>query len=215
VAGVEAFTILAILDAKDRISGVMERVDETLNGFATSAERAAEAARVAGTAIDESLLQTASGADALEVAEANLSATQSRLALATQELAGAERELLAANDAAARSAEGDAVAMSNQSAAAERLAAAQKMVRTTTAEVAAASRVQAATADAAAVSAAGGAAATTRWGGAAAATGVAMRTAGKFAMGAGLAAAAVAYESVKGCHELPDPHLLRLGHQRG
>jgi len=197
VAGVEAFTILAILDAKDRISGVMERVDETLNGFATSAERAAEAARVAGTAIDESLLQTASGADALEVAEANLSATQSRLALATQELAGAERELLAANDAAARSAEGDAVAMSNQSAAAERLAAAQKMVRTATAEVAAATRVQAATADAAAASAAGGAAATSRWGTAAAGAGVAMRTAGKFAMGAGVAAAAVAYESVK------------------
>lgn len=197
MAGVEAFTILAILDAKDRISGVMERVDETLNGFATSAERAAEAARVAGTAIDESLLQSASGADALEIAEANLSATQARLSLATQELAGAERELLAATDAAARAAEGDAVALSNQSAAAERLAAAQKMVRTTTAEVAAATRVQAATADAAAVSAAGGAAATGRWAGAAAGMGTAMKTAGKFAMGAGLAAAAIGYESVK------------------
>ncbi len=197
MAGVEAFTIMAILDAKDRISGVMERVDETLNGFATSAERAAEAARLAGTAIDESLLQTASGADALEVAEANLSATQSRLALATQELAGAERELLAANDQAARSAEGDAVAMTRQSEAAERLAAAQKMVRTTTAEVAAATRIQAATSEASVIAANGGAAATTRWGSAAVYAGTAMKTAGKFAMGAGLAAAAITYESIK------------------
>lgn len=197
MAGVEAFTILAILDAKDRLSSVMTRVDETLNGFASSAERAAGAARTAGTAIDESLLQTASGADALEVAEANLSATQARLALATQELAGAERELMAATDLAARSAEGDAVALSAQAAAAERLAAAQRMVRTTTAEVAAATRVQAATTDAAAVAATGGAAATGRWGAAAAGAGTAMKTAGKFAMGAGLAAAAVSYESIK------------------
>lgn len=197
MAGVEAFTILAILDAKDRLSSVMTRVDETLNGFASSAERAAESARVAGTAIDESLLQTASGADALEVAEANLSATQARLALATQELAGAERELITANDLAARSAEGDAVAMSAQSAAAERLAAAQKMVRTTTAEVAAAQTTMAATTDASAAAAAGGAAATSRWRTAAVGAGTAFKTAGKFAMGAGLAAAAIGYESVK------------------
>ena len=197
MAGVEAFTILAVLDAKDRLSSVMAKVDETLNGFASSAERAADAARTAGSAIDESLLQTASGADALEVAQANLNATQARLALATQELAGAERELITANDLAARSAEGDAVALSAQSAAAERLAAAQKMVRNTTAEVAAATRTQAATADAAAASAAGGEVATSRWSRAATGVGTAMKTASKFAMGAGLAAAAVGYESIK------------------
>jgi TP901 family phage tail tape measure protein len=197
VAGVEAFTILAILDAKDRISGVMERVDETLNAFASSAERAAEASRVAGTAIDESLLQTASGADALEVAEANLAATQARLSLATEELAGAERQLLAANEQAARSAEGDAVAMAAQSDAAERLAAAQKMLRNVTGEVAAATRVQAATADAAAVAAGTATTGTSRWAGAAATAGVAVKKLGTFTMGAGLAAAAVTYESVK------------------
>lgn len=197
MAGVEAFTIMAILDARDRISGVIRRVDETLDQFAATSARAAETARVAGTAIDESLLQTASGVNALDVAEARLNATQARLALATQELAGAERELMAANDLAARSAEGDAVAMSAQSAAAERLAAAQQMVARTTAEVAAAQRTQAATADAAAASTAAGAAATGRFSGAAVGATTALRTMGKFAMGAGLAAAAIGYEAVK------------------
>lgn len=197
MAGVEAFTIMAILDARDRISNVIRHVDETLDQFTATSERAAESARVAGTAIDESLLQTASGADAMVVANANLSASQARLALATQELAGAERQLITADEAAARAAEGDAVAMSNQSAAAERLAAAQKMVRTTTAEVAAAQATQAATADASAAATTGGAVAAGRFSGAATAASGALKTMGKGAIGAGIAAAAVGYASIK------------------
>lgn len=197
MAGVEAFTIMAILDARDRISNVIRHVDETLDQFSATSARAAETARTAGTAIDESLLQTASGADALTVANANLSASQARLALATQELAGAERQLIAADEAAAQAAEGDAVAMSNQSAAAERLAAAQKMVRTTTAEVAAAQRTQAATAEASTAATTGGAAAAGRFSGAATAAGSALKTMGKGAIGAGIAAAAIGYASIK------------------
>lgn len=197
MAGVEAFTIMAILDAKDRISSVIHRVDETLDQFTTTSTRAAEAARVAGTAIDESLLQTASGVDAMVLANANLSASQARLALATQELAGAERQLILADEEAARAAEGDATALAAQSAAAERLAAAQKMLRTTTAEVAAAQATQAATADAAAAATGGGAVAAGRFRGAAAAAGSALKTMGKGAMIAGIAAAAVGYESIK------------------
>jgi TP901 family phage tail tape measure protein len=197
VAGVEAFTILAILDAKDRISGVIRHVDETLDKFAETSARAAEVSRTAGEAIDESLLQTASGADALEVANARLAASHARLALATEELAGAERQLLDADRLAAQAADGDAIAMSRQSEAAERLAAAQRMVRTVTAEVTAAQSVQAATIDAAAASTATGTTVASRFGGAASTAGTALRTMGKFAMGAGLAAAAVGYESVK------------------
>ena len=101
MSGVEAFTIMAILEAKDRISGVLTHVDETLNSFSSTAARAADTARVAGAAIDESFLQTASGADALEVANARLSASQASLAQTTQEQAAAERELLAAQAEAA------------------------------------------------------------------------------------------------------------------
>lgn len=197
MAGVEAFTILAILDAKDRISGTMRRVDETLDKFGATATRIAETARAAGTAIDESLLQTASGADALEVADARLRAAHARLALATQELAGAERELIAADEAAAAAAEGDAIALSRQAEAAARLAEAQRMVRNTTAEVAAATRTQTATADASALATSRGARMANRWRMASAGAGEALKVAGKYAMGAGLAAAAVGYMSVK------------------
>lgn len=197
MAGVEAFTIMAILDAKDRISDVIKHVDETLDKFSATSARAAESAQTAGEAIDESLLQTASGADAMTVANANLSASQARLALATQELAGAERQLIAADEAAAQAARGDAVALSAQSDAAERLAAAQKMVRTATAEVSAAQATQAATADAAAASTTGGAVAAGRFSGAASAAGSALKTMGKGAIGVGIAAAAIGYESVK------------------
>lgn len=197
MAGVEAFTIMAILDAKDRISGVITHVDETLDRFAATSARAAESARVAGTAIDESLLQTASGVDAMVLANANLSASQARLALATEELAGAERQLIVADEAAARAAEGDAVALAAQAAASERLAAAQKLVRNTTADVAAAQATQAATADAAAVATGGGAVAASRFSGAASAAGTALKTMGKTAMIAGVAAAAVGYASLK------------------
>lgn len=197
MAGVEAFTVLAVLDARDRISAVMERVDATLNGFSSSATRAAESARVAGTSIDASLLQTASGANALSVANARLSASNARLTLATTELAAAERGLIAADDVAARAAHGDTAAMVQQSAAAERLVLAQRMVARTTAEVSAAQASQAATASAAAAATAGGAAATSRFSAAAVVAGGSLQTMGKIAMGVGAAAAAIGYASVK------------------
>jgi TP901 family phage tail tape measure protein len=197
VSGVEAFTIMAILEAKDRISGVLTHVDETLDSFSSTAARAADTARVAGAAIDESFLQTASGADALEVANARLSASQASLAQTTQEQAAAERELLAAQAEAAAGTNDQAAADARLIAANERLATSQRAVATATADVAAAQRTQAATADASVASTTAGAAATGRFGGAAAVAGTALRTMGKVAIGAGIAAAAIGYESIK------------------
>ncbi|MER6374874.1 phage tail tape measure protein [Streptomyces mirabilis] len=197
MAGVEAFTILAVLEAKDRISGVLSHVDETLDRFSGTATRAAEAARTAGTAIDESFLQTASGADAAEVADARLAATRAKLFKATQDQAAAERELLTAQAEAATAVDGYAASDARLIAANDRLAASQRAVATASREEAAALRMQAASADTSAASTVAGTTVLGRWGGAATAAGTALRVAGKFAMGAGIAAAAIGYESIK------------------
>jgi TP901 family phage tail tape measure protein len=193
----EAFTILAILEAKDRISGVLTHVDETLDRFSTTAVAAADAARTAGTAIDESFLQTASGADALEVANARLTASQTSLAMATQEQAAAERELLAAQAEAASGTLDQAAADTALIDANARLTASQRAVATASRDVAAAQRIQAAAAGEGAAATTASTAGLSRWGGAAGAAGSALRVAGKFAIGAGIAAAAVGYESIK------------------
>lgn len=197
MAGVEAFTILAVLDAKDRISNVIKRVDDTLDKFSSTSERAAEAARTAGSAIDESLLQTASGADELEVANARLAASQAKVALATQEQAAAERELLAAQAQAEASAAGDAAAMARQAEAATNLARAQKLVRNASAEAATAERIQTAANERAAGSADTAAASNARLGESAEKGSGKLRAIGKSAVIAGIAAGTIVYASVK------------------
>lgn len=92
--GVEAFTILAVLEAQDRISSIIERVDKTLEGLADTAKTAAESVSGAGIKIDESLLQTASGTDAVELANAKLAESQRAVAMSTQAQADAERVLM-------------------------------------------------------------------------------------------------------------------------
>jgi hypothetical protein len=74
----EAFTILAIMEARDRASEIFAKVDESLNRFSQTAVRAADIVKGAGDSIDESLLKTASGADALDLAEARVSAAQEK-----------------------------------------------------------------------------------------------------------------------------------------
>ena len=118
----EAFTILAVLEATDKISSVIERVDAALDGFTETAAKAAESATAAGQKIDTSLLQTASGADAVELADARLTEAQNKLTQATLAQADAERALLEAQSSLAS--EGDLAAATDAVAAAQKRATA-------------------------------------------------------------------------------------------
>ena len=151
MAGAESFTVLAILEARDQASEIFAKIDESLDKFSDTAKAAADTAKAAGEAIDESLLQTASGADALDIAEARVAASQERATAAAQALADAERELLAANEEAAVSV-GDAgtAAADRLTAADEALAAAQKEAAASAKALSDAQKVQSDTATAAA-----------------------------------------------------------------
>lgn len=115
---VEAFTLLAILRATDEASKIIDKVTEALNALGGAADRAAASAAESSKIIDESLLQTASGADAVSVASARLAAAESKVNVALGEQAAAERDLLAAR---ASGASDDVLA-----AAADRLAVAER-----------------------------------------------------------------------------------------
>jgi len=129
--GLEGFTVMAVIDATDKISSVIERIDGALDSFSGAADKASTSAERAGAAIDESLLQTASGADALDLAAARASAAQDQLTAATERQAAAEKELLdaqaniASEEELATAAENLAVAQDAAAAATERLSTAQ------------------------------------------------------------------------------------------
>jgi len=123
VAGAESFTVLAILEARDAASEIFAKVDESLDKFSDTAKSAADTARGAGEAIDESLAQTASGADALELASARVEAAQSKQAQTASALADAERNLLAITQQDAAT-EDQVAAAANEVAAAQEKAAA-------------------------------------------------------------------------------------------
>ncbi|MHA6764678.1 phage tail tape measure protein [Streptacidiphilus sp. PAMC 29251] len=139
----EAFTILAVLEATDRMSSVLERVDGSLGQFSETATRAATAATEAGARIDESLLQTASGADALRLADARVSGAQARVAETAKAQADAERALLEAQSQLAAAENGDAAAATRLTAAFGELTAAQKRSALAAKEAAAAGSHQA------------------------------------------------------------------------
>ena len=146
----ESFTLLAILEARDRASEIFAKVDESLSRFGETAKGAADTARAAGDVIDESLLKTASGADALDVADARVAASQERAARAAQALADAERGLLSAQQEAAAGADADAAAQDRLLTANTRLAAASKENAVAQKALADAQKTQADTAAAAA-----------------------------------------------------------------
>jgi TP901 family phage tail tape measure protein len=148
--GAESFTVLAILEARDQASEIFAKVDESLDKFSGTAKEAADSARVAGDSIDESLTKTASGADALDIADARVSAAQERLATATREQAAAERDLLEAQAKAAESGDVDAAAADRQVTAADRLSSAQGRATAASRQLSDAQKVQADTAAASA-----------------------------------------------------------------
>lgn len=119
----EVFTVMAVLEATDRMSRVLEKIDGSLGAFSDTTAKAAESATVAGAKIDESLMQTASGADALELAAARTATAQEKLTTATAAQADAETALLNARAAAASEDELAAAAV-NVAAAQEKATAA-------------------------------------------------------------------------------------------
>lgn len=141
--GLEAFTVMAILDAQDKASSIFERAAAVISDFTDTMARAAETADTAGAAIDESLLQTASGADALSLANDRVSGSQAKLTLATQEQAKAEQNLM---DTRASGTASDA----DLAAATDLLATADRNAAVAASELAAAQERQAAVAEAAA-----------------------------------------------------------------
>jgi hypothetical protein len=163
VAGAETFTYLTILEARDRASEIVHRVDSALDRFLGTANRAADEAQAAGERIDEGLLKTASGADALDLAAARVTAAETKMTAATKEQADAETALLQAREAAASEDE--------LAAAADRVGAAETRAAAAARELQAAQDRQVATARAASAAQDTEAAATERAGAAAATSG--------------------------------------------
>lgn len=144
------FGLLFILEARDQAQETFKKADEYLNKFAGDAAKAGAAAREAGASIDESLLQTASGADALALADARVESAQVRAAAAAKEQADAERALLEAQRLAAAGEQDAAVAADKLAAAGTRLTTAQRESATAAKQLADAQKLQSDTAAAAA-----------------------------------------------------------------
>jgi len=208
--GAESFTLLAILEARDRASEIFAKVDESLDKFAGTAERAAGAAKGAGDSIDESLLKTASGADALELASARVSAAQERATRTAEEQADAERGLLEAHQAAAGAADDDVAAQYRLMEANERLAAASKENAAAQKTLSGAEKLQADTAKAVAAKNDEAAAAQTRAGKAGEKSGASFGKAGKIAgiMALGLGVAAGVMVKAAGNFQDSTQHLV-------
>jgi TP901 family phage tail tape measure protein len=137
------FGLLFLLDARDRAEATIKKADTYLSKFAGTAERTGAAAKAAGDEIDSSLLKTASGADALELANVRVEAAQAKSAAATKDQAAAERELLEVR--AKENPSADELAAAN-----DKLSAADKRAATAAKELSDAEKLQGDTAKAAA-----------------------------------------------------------------
>lgn len=195
--GLETFTLLAILEARDQASEIYAKVSESLDGFSDTIKGAADTAKTASASIDDSLLKTAGSADALDIASAQVEAAMAAEEIAIRSLAAAEDQLIEARSAAAGSAEADASATTGLIAASKALTDAQEAAAKATKTLGDAQKTQAATQEAvAAKSTESTAAADEESSGWNDVTSVV----GKYSKGmtiAGLAVGAAAYESVK------------------
>lgn len=148
--GAESFTVLAILEARDRASEIFAKVDESLGRFSETARGAADTATVAGDKIDESLLKTVSGADALDLASARVAAAQEKATRTSEAQAEAEKALVDAHKAAAGAADDDVASQYRLLEAQQRLTVASKENAAAQKELSGAQKTQADTAAAAA-----------------------------------------------------------------
>lgn len=144
--GAESFTLMAVLEARDQASSIIEKLESVIQGLGSGLQDVAKVASAAAGQIDTSLLETASGADAVELANAKVEASQAKVTAASREQAAAEEELLSAQAAAAAAGDMDTATMDRQVTAVGRLAEAQKAAATATAELKDAEALQAATA---------------------------------------------------------------------
>jgi TP901 family phage tail tape measure protein len=124
--GGSAFTIMAVVEAVDKITAPFEKMDDTVSQFSETMKKAAGDAGASGAEIDGALLETASGLDAVALAQARVTAAENEQALAAERQAIAERELMAAMDGVTLAADGDAAANTRLIEANKQLTEAQK-----------------------------------------------------------------------------------------
>jgi TP901 family phage tail tape measure protein len=149
--GGTAFTIMAVVEAVDSITEPFEKMNETVNSFSDTLRDAAGNADGSGADIQAALLETASGADALALAEARLTAAENEQAEALELQANAERELLSVMEQFQAAADGDVAASEALTAAAKGLSDAQKDAAVSTKALSDAQKLQSDTAMAQAV----------------------------------------------------------------
>lgn len=160
MAGAEAFTLLAVVEAKDFADAAIEKIDGLWRKLTGTVKESAKSIADSSAQANAALLETASGADALDLASARVEGARARLKATTDEQAAAERELLAAQEQAAVAADGDTAATDRLAAAGDRLATASRAASAAQKDMTAAQKLQSDTAEAAAVKTAGAADAT-------------------------------------------------------
>lgn len=114
----EGFTVLAIIEARDKASEIYEHCGAVIRKFGGDVAEASGTVKAAADEIDESLASTASGADPLELAAARVSAAEDQVTASTTALAAAQQRLLAVS--------GNVAPEEALGAAAEDVAAAQQ-----------------------------------------------------------------------------------------
>jgi TP901 family phage tail tape measure protein len=149
----EGFTVLAVLEARDKASEIYEKCGAVMKKFGGDVAETADTVKGAADEIDESLATTASGVDPLELAAAKVSAAEDKMAASTQALVEAQQRLVAVS--------GNVAPLDAQGAAAEDVAVAQQRAAEAATEQTAALAAQreallAAAADSEAASAAAG-----------------------------------------------------------
>jgi TP901 family phage tail tape measure protein len=149
--GGTAFTIMAVVEAVDSITEPFEKMNETVSSFTDTLREAAGNADGSGADIQAMLLETASGADALAVAEARLTAAENDQAEALERQAAAEKSLLSAMEEFEAAADGDVTAATALSTANKALADASTEAATATKALGDAQKLQSDTAYAQAV----------------------------------------------------------------
>lgn len=197
MAGAEMFTVMAVLDARDRISEALEKAQARIDQFTGTLQRMAGVAEESGARTDEALLQTASNTDAVVLADARAKAAAAEVAAARREQAAAELDLLDVQRQMAAGEMDAAEAADKQAAALARLKAAERDTAAASKEAATAQKLQADTAEASAAKTDAAAGSQGLFSGAMSKSGTIMGGASKFALGAGVAVAAIGYESVK------------------
>ena len=139
----EGFTVLAVIEARDKASEIYEKCGAVMKKFGGDVAETADTVKGSADSIDESLLKTASGADALEVATARVEAVQERATRTADEQAQAERALLDAHKAAAGAADDDAASQYRLMEANEKLTVSSKANAAAQKDLAAAQKIAA------------------------------------------------------------------------